>query len=476
MTPTSASNHQKHKRSQRPPLLLQKSPLRTSASSASSAVKSVLLYASLAGCSSPPQYAEADFHFFENRPQDLASAYAVAENDPSINSLIGIDKLLSAALLAGDWGEAERIAELASSRVNIFLGDQKGERDSLSFFGREKEKPFKGEPYERAMVDFYLGLLRFRRGDHEGALNAFLSAMAKDRGNYRMPVEKAKAREGTSNEETFLYDSNYATFAFFAARACKEIDEPEEAARHLADAKRHRPEMVPLFDRGMETESNVLGVIEAGRGPVKLQTGNRREVLSYRRGEKAELVDFRIDGRPASFGETEDLFSQASTLGGRAVDDLNRDKAIRQDALTAAGAALTAAGATAVHVGSHQSNPKTRRAAETAGLIAMGIGITTMIISESAVDPSADVRAWAFLPGQLFLIVATVPPGERKAEIRARAQRGPSLDQTWTGVPVEKDRPTLLYFRLLPARKGGNYPSSGAHRPPVGASTNPNQT
>ena len=38
---------------------------------------------------------------------------AAAEQDPEVNSLVGIDKMLSAAFLAGDWAEAERLAELA---------------------------------------------------------------------------------------------------------------------------------------------------------------------------------------------------------------------------------------------------------------------------------------------------------------------------------------------------------------------------
>jgi len=66
-----------------------------------------------------------------------------------------------------------------------------------------------------------------------GDFNAFLSAMNKDRGLYRLPVERRQARSGSDNAETVLYSSDYSTFAFLAASCCRHIDEPEEAARAL---------------------------------------------------------------------------------------------------------------------------------------------------------------------------------------------------------------------------------------------------
>jgi len=142
----------------------------------------------LPGCKSPPAYVEADNLYFQNRPELMARIYAPAEKDPEVNALVGIDKLLSAAILDGNWGEAERLANLASIRVNVFLAGQEGERDALGLLGQEKDKPFKGEPHERAMVDFYLGLLRFRRGGPERV------PLRHDQGPGGLPVARREER------------------------------------------------------------------------------------------------------------------------------------------------------------------------------------------------------------------------------------------------------------------------------------------
>ena len=419
----------------------------------------LLVLAVAGGCYSPPAYQEGDYLYFQDRPREILTVYAPAEQDHEANALVGIDKMLSAALLAGDWGQAEKYAELASSRVNIFLAGEKGERDALSLLGQEKKKAFKGEPHERAMVDFYLGLLRYRRGEYEGALNAFLSAMAKDRGVYKLPVEKRNAKREGDNAETVIYSSDYATFAFLAANCCQHIDEPEEAARYLGEAKSIRPEMAPLFDRGMDPASNVLMVIEGGRAPYKVQTGERGAVLGYRRAGGADVRSVRVSGKDAAFGKTDDLYAQATTLGSRAVDDLNRTKATRQDALKAAGFATAVAGGVIAVVGNANRN----RNLEAAGLIGVGVGVATLIIAETAIDPSADIRAWSTLPEDLYLAVGYAPPGEATVEINAGGDYGNDQSQRWTNVPIESGRTTLLWFRLLPSRRGGVYPSEGTN-------------
>jgi hypothetical protein len=65
-------------------------------------------------------------------------------DDPSPNAPLGVEKMLSAALLEHNWQDAESYAVRASTLVNIFVAGEPGERDALSLFGQEKDKPFKG--------------------------------------------------------------------------------------------------------------------------------------------------------------------------------------------------------------------------------------------------------------------------------------------------------------------------------------------
>jgi tetratricopeptide (TPR) repeat protein len=361
--------------------------------------------------------------------------------------------MLSAALLAGDWAEAERLAELASSRVNIFLAGEKGERDALSLLGREKAKPFKGEPHERAMADFYLGILRLRRGDHEGAFNAFLSAMYKVRGTYRLPLEQEKAREGQENEETFLFENEYSTFAFLAAYCLQRIDEPEEAARYLQKAKKAQPSLAFLFDQGMDTRTNVIAIIEAGHAPWKVRQGNQGEILEYQRGPTSDFLEIRLGDTPLSFGRTDDLLVQATTFGGRSMDELNRTKAVRQEILQNLGLAATMAGAMIAMAGNDSRN----RNLEAAGLITLGVGLAAMIFAATAIDPSADIRSWSTLPDQIYISVGQAEPGDHEVKIKARGQYGDDQSQSWTGVPI-REGTNLLWFRLVPGNRGGVYP------------------
>ena len=106
---------------------------------------------------------------------------------------------------------------MASTQCNIHVGYNSGERDALSLLGQEKDKPFKGEPHEQVMVDFYLGLIRYQRDDYEGALAAFRSAIYKDRGSYLLPIASDENEVDESQAQRHLYEDDYALLRCMAA-------------------------------------------------------------------------------------------------------------------------------------------------------------------------------------------------------------------------------------------------------------------
>jgi tetratricopeptide (TPR) repeat protein len=426
-------------------------------------IGSSLLAALAAACSAPP-YDEADEHYYRNEPDAVLEAYGEAALDDGRNALLGSTKLLSASLLKQDRVQAMSFALRCSLLVNIFVAGEAGERDALGLLGQEKDKPFKGEPHERVMVDYYLGVLRFQAGDHEGALAAFRSAMQKDRGTFLLPVEEREAREGSDNVQRFVYDDDYALLHFLAAKCYSLLGEPEEAEEHLARAKAIEPEIDWLFEEGMEDGTNVLVLVEGGHAPIKRKTGPQGAILGYEEAPRVRVEEVSFDGDKVSYAQCEDLYHQATTLGGRAVDDLNLAKAKRQEALQLAGFAASMAGSWLAVAGSESGS----HSMETAGLIAMGVGAAVMIFSAVAIDPSADVRAWTSLPGQIFLAVGKVPPGKPATlRVHARGLHGGDLSQRWTGVPVEEGS-NLYWVRLLPGRGGGSWlpppPEAGSDR------------
>ncbi|MEM7235685.1 MAG: hypothetical protein AAF517_26170, partial [Planctomycetota bacterium] len=244
----------------------------------------VTLFAAFAaiacGCESLPSYSSADHHYYAGRTERLEEAYATSLRSHDANALVGRMKILSARLLDRDWEDAENLALDVSTRVNVYEAGRDGERDALAMTGSEASKPFHGEPYEQAMADFYLGLLRYRRGDFEGALSCFRSALNKDRGSYLIPVEKSRARRNHHNTDRFLYESDYATLEIFAAKCWSELGEAEEADKSLTRAKNLRPDLAPLFHQALNSKSNVLVLIETGRAPRKVGGGPRGAVLA----------------------------------------------------------------------------------------------------------------------------------------------------------------------------------------------------
>ena len=68
------------------------------------------------------------------------------------------------------------------------------------------------------MVDLYLGILRFRKQDFEGALSAFRSAMTKDRGSFLIPVERNQAQKGSDNADRYLYEDDWALLQILSAK------------------------------------------------------------------------------------------------------------------------------------------------------------------------------------------------------------------------------------------------------------------
>ena len=308
------------------------------------------------------------------------------------------------------------------------------------------------------MVDFYLGVLRFRERDYEGALAAFRSAMHKDRGTFLLPVEEAEAKEDSPNVKRYIYDDDYALFRFFAAKCHQLLGEPEEAARYIEGAKAIRPELGPLFDEGMKPEMNILVLVEGGRAPIKMKTGPQGAILGYARGHESKVDGVYIGDEGLEglfFGLCEDLFYQATTLGGRQVDELNLVKAQRQETLHAAGYIASTAGYMLLLAGAATEDHKLGRDLQAAGLIALGIGVATMIFAGAAIDPSADTREWSTLPGQLFLAVGRAPPGQGYRLV-VRASGDGDESQEWVDVPVEEGV-NLYPLRLLPGRSGGSW-------------------
>lgn len=418
-------------------------------------IRLAALWALVAGavsCASPG-YRDLSRLYYNRGTRKILAMREDLLDDRGRDALLGVQSLLSSALVEHGWQLAEASAVRASTIVNIFTAGEKGERDALGLLGREAEKPFKGEPHERMMVDYYLGVLRLQEGDVEGALAAFRSAIQKDRGQMLLPVEVSEARERDRSEKVYLFDDDLALLNFLAAKCYQLLGEPENAAQHLERARLIQPKMSALYELGMRPESNAIVLVEVGQGPVKTRAGPDGAELDYRRGWTGTIENLWIGERGLTFGLAEDLYFQATTLGGRLVDELNREKSAKKEALASAGVLTTIAGEGLLLASLH-SRGRSREALGIASAAAFVVGLGAIIFSE-AIDPRADIRTWSALPDQIYLGVGEVPAGEGTITVEGQVQ-GRALLQEWTGVPV---RPGLNVFwlRMLPEISGGNW-------------------
>jgi hypothetical protein len=118
----------------------------------------------------------------------------------------------------------------------------------------------------------------------------------------------------------------------------------------------------------------------------------------------------------------DDLYFQATTRGGRAMDHVLEGKAVFKDVTGGVGAAAIVTGAVLAE----------NRGTETAGLAVLGAGLLTSIVS-AATKPQADTRSWNNLPQFLSFAPLKMQPGPHVLTVEFKDASGfliPNLTKT----------------------------------------------
>ena len=253
----------------------------------------------------------------------------------------------------------------------VFLNDPSVTK-ARSMWYEEGAKTFKGEPYERAMVYYYRGLIFLRNADYENARAAF--------------------RQGSMQDAFAEEDQNQADFAllyFLEAWASHLNGDKDLRDEALGRVKKLRPDFPGIVD-GDDT----LVLAETGFAPRKLGDGANHSYFVYRRGK-----GFKEDRAVLSLGQQqhrlypiEDIYWQASTRGGREIDQVLEGHVRFKNRTGDVGSALTQ-GATAFSgMGG-------------GGDVAAGIGAIGAIASliSTSAKARADTRTWSSLPDRVHV-------------------------------------------------------------------------
>ncbi|MEE9273832.1 MAG: hypothetical protein V3V62_00805 [bacterium] len=313
------------------------------------------------------------------------------------NEVLNWNRMALRALRRGDREVAKRYFDGSIREINRVFSNSERAKKARSLWFREEIKDFKGDPYERAMVFFYRGLLYYMDGELDNARAAFRSGQIQD----------AFAEEAQNR-------SDFAVFDYLDARVTQRIDSPEDAVQAFARARSLRRRL-----SAPGAEENVLLVATLNRGPAKYTAPGRRHELLYHRGpERLKSILILKDGLLLGAAvRAGDLNYQATTRGGREFASILNGKVQFKKTTDTLGTGALATGVILSRAAAMERDSNRRGALAVGSLAALAVGGTLKAIS-ALTRTEADTRTWTALPGQIYLWSGKLPPGEHELEFR----------------------------------------------------------
>jgi tetratricopeptide (TPR) repeat protein len=337
------------------------------------------------------------------------------------NFVLNNDRLGSAALAAYDLKTAED-AFVRSYEVINSVGVNDGGRSLGAALVSENIKVWKGEPFERAMVNFYLGVVYYMRHDYANARGAFENALFKLR-DYG---------EGDQKDQYQTVESNFVLGYLMLGRCYQQLGKPEQAQKNFDRVTSLRPDLAPLADASFNEKANLVMIIDFGRGPQKVANADGAFVGYQPTPRQQGPIPFPavdVDGRRFDLRGRNlppvDLLALAQDRKWESIDTIRAVKSV-------AGTALIAAGITSAAVREHPDP------AVSLGLVAGGLLLKA--------TSQADLRQWEMLPRTVFVVPVQVPPGKHDVTVEFPAL--PGLRQRWLGLEVPEKGDAAYYIHI----------------------------
>jgi tetratricopeptide (TPR) repeat protein len=307
-------------------------------------------------------------------------AYALYR-DGEWGAVLNFQRLGVAAMQINRPDVARKAFDQAIQRVEAIYADDPNAARARSVFNAEKVKDFKGEPYERAMLYYYRGLLYLHDGDYQNARASFLAA---DR------------HVSLSSAESTAFKSDFGLMKYLAGWASACDDDGPRSAALVSEARGADP----LIARLQEALPSALVLVDSGPAPVKWGGGTQHEVLKFRAGtgDDPDLALVLGGERSSQWSVVGDLAHQATTRGGREIDGIMAGKAKFKDNTDAVGTVASDIGTRAALMGAINND----RGMANLGMAGMLIGLIAKGVAASAVA-AADTRAWDTLPGRILM-------------------------------------------------------------------------
>ncbi|MBU1862836.1 MAG: hypothetical protein KKH94_04125, partial [Candidatus Omnitrophica bacterium] len=171
--------------------------------------------------------------------------------------------LASASFQGGGYALAEEALSEALPLMERIQEDTS--KNIAAIMGTEDNRQYKGDPYERAMAHFYLGLIRYYHGEYDRALALFRRSLVDD-------------MDTNSSQESDLED--FAIVSLMAAKSYALLDEPDNARVMLDKVSSYvtDPSAFTEFREHFLTD-NFTMLIGDGVGPYKTSVGAGRAAI-----------------------------------------------------------------------------------------------------------------------------------------------------------------------------------------------------
>src|SRR5262245_47508351 len=176
--------------------------------------------------------------YFTGNYQRASEGLREVAKKPDENFVLNNCRLGSAALAGYDMAEAEE-AFLRAYEVINSVGVNDGGRSLGAALVNEKIKIWKGEPFERAMANFYLGLIYYSHQDYNNASGAFENALFK--------LRDYADKKDVKNEYSEL-ESNFVVGLVMLAKTWQRLGRDDLARANFDRANQLRPDLAGLYD------------------------------------------------------------------------------------------------------------------------------------------------------------------------------------------------------------------------------------
>ena len=318
-------------------------------------------------------------------------------------------RLAASAIRRGESGIAKAALDDALARAAANYGAPNPDAaKSRKLTGKESDKPFIGEPYERVMANFYRAILYWADGEPDNARALFRTAQLLD-----------------SDTDHKAYAGDYILLDYLdgliTARLAPHDSAAGAAALALARARANAAAQIRPALPDYDPAANVFILVEYGDGPRKCFSGKDGARLAYfLPRQSCRFARLRIDGRVIEMPPWDDIDFQANTRGSRLMDEILARKNSLKTPFKAAGNTLLRTGVAIASVPWWAGADDIKSgivqyglAATVAAASAPFYGVAEVISRKS----KADIRCWHNLPRFVSFAALKLPPGCHMAEL-----------------------------------------------------------